>query len=191
MKNFGWLIRQSGQRLSGVKVQRIAGSIGVVLFAAGMAAAQTETPVVQPVAPDGYTLHETIDLGGRIANVNGSGAMYDTLVNLQSGPRVMGETFELRALPGKKDSPFDTLSAISSGFGGDPNNFAKLGFHKGNVYEFSGLFRRDRQYFDYDLLGNPNIPSGQTITGSNSFAWPQAKQSPILFNTVRRRPTPA
>ena len=188
MKRFGWLTGQSGQQLSSVKVQCIAGSICVVILlaTAGLAGAQTETPVVQPVAPDGYTLHETIDLGGRIANLNGSGAMYDTLVNLQSGPRVLGETFELRALPGKKDAPFDTLSAFGSGFGGDPNNFAKLGFHKGNVYEFSGLFRRDRQYFDYDLLGNPNIPSGQTITGSNSFAWPQDKQSPILFNTVRR-----
>jgi len=26
------------------------------------------------------------------------------------------------------------------------------------------MFRRDRQYFDYDLLGNPNIPGGQTIS---------------------------
>lgn len=190
MKNFGWWFRQSGQQLSHLKVQRIAGGLGIVIFAAtaGIAAAQTEAPVTQPVAPDGYTLHETIDLGGRIVGVSGSGAMYDTLVNMQSGPRVLGETFELRALPGKKDAPFDTLSAISSGFGGDPNNFAKLGFHKGNVYEFSGLFRRDRQYFDYDLLGNPNIPSGQSIpvANGNSLVWPQVEQSPLLFNTVRR-----
>ena len=55
-------------------------------------------------APDGYTIHQTIDLGGRIANITGSGAMYDTLVNLQSGPRVLGETFELHALPGQKES---------------------------------------------------------------------------------------
>jgi len=54
------------------------------------------------------------------------------------------------------------------------------------------MFRRDRQYFDYDLLGNPNIPGGQSIpigpTGAptGSFAWPQVNQSPFLFNTVRR-----
>jgi hypothetical protein len=54
------------------------------------------------------------------------------------------------------------------------------------------LFRRDRKYFDYDLLGNPNIPGGQSIpigpsnAPTGSFAWPQVSQSPFLFNTVRR-----
>jgi len=118
--------------------------------------------------------------------------MYDTLVNLQSGPRVLGESFEMRALPGTKHTLVDTLSAIGSGFGGDPNNFTKLDFSKGKIYDFSGIFRRDRQYFDYDLLGNPNIPGGQSIpigptsAPTGSFAWPQVEQSPFLFNTVRR-----
>ncbi len=91
-----------------------------------------------------------------------------------------------------KHTLVDTLSAFGNGFGGDPYNFAKLDFSKGKLYEFSGLFRRDRQYFDYDLLGNPNIPGGQSIpigpTGAptGSFAWPQVNQSPVLFNTVRR-----
>jgi hypothetical protein len=118
--------------------------------------------------------------------------MYSTLVNLQSGPRVLGETFEMRALPGKKGTLVDSISAFGSGFGGDPNSFTKLSAFKGRVYEFSGLFRRDRQYFDYDLLGNPNIPGGQSIpigptaAPTGSYAWPQVKQSPFLFNTVRR-----
>ncbi len=41
-------------------------------------------------APDGYSTHQSVDLGGRIAGITGSRAMYDTLVNLQSGPRVQG-----------------------------------------------------------------------------------------------------
>ena len=55
-----------------------------------------------------------------------------------------------------------------------------------------GMFRRDRSYFDYDLLGNPNIPGGQSIpigpsnAPTGSFAWPQVMQSPFMFNTVRR-----
>ena len=54
------------------------------------------------------------------------------------------------------------------------------------------MFRRDRQYFDYDLLGNPNIPTGRSIpigptkTPTGSYAWPQVNQSPFMFNTVRR-----
>jgi hypothetical protein len=118
--------------------------------------------------------------------------MYDTLVNIQSGPRVLGETFEMHALPGNKSPLFDSLSAIGTGFGGDPDSFNKLDFHKGKLYEFSGIFRRDRRYFDYDLLGNPNIPAGQSIpigttaAPAGSLPWPQVNQSPVMFNTVRR-----
>ena len=104
---------------------------------------------------NGYVVHNTVDLGGHIVEVSGSGAMYDTLVNIHSGPRVLGQTFTMHALPGTKHPLFDDLTAFSSGFGGDPNNFAKMDFSKGKLYEFSGLFRRDRQYFDYDLLGQP------------------------------------
>jgi hypothetical protein len=84
------------------------------------------------------------------------------------------------------------LTAYGSGFGGDPNDIAKLDFSKAKDYEFSALFRRDRSYFDYDLLGNANIPSGQSIpvgpsnAPTGAFAWPQTTSSPFLFNTVRR-----
>lgn len=179
---------------------RIAGAFGIAaMLAAGAAAQQNPTPA-QPLpaaptsmsVPNGYSVHNTVDLGGRIADITGSDAMYSTLVNLQSGPRVQGETFELRALPGNKHSLVDALSLFSNGFGGDPNLFTKLDFYKGKDFEFSGLFRRDRQYFDYDLFGNSNIPGGQSIpigpstAPTGSFAWPQELQSPYLFNTVRR-----
>ena len=155
-------------------------------------AAPIPTPETQISAPAGYAIHQSIDLGGRIANPTGSGAMYDTLVNLQSGPRVLVETFDLRALPGTKTTLLDTLTAFSTGFGGDPNSFTRLNASKGKLYDFSGVFRRDRQYFDYDLLGNANIPSGQSIpigptsAPTGKFPWPQELQSPFLFNTVRR-----
>ncbi|MFY9904532.1 MAG: hypothetical protein WAK62_05265, partial [Terriglobales bacterium] len=72
------------------------------------------------------------------------------------------------------------------------NNVAKLDFSKGKLYDFSGLFRRDRQYFDYNLLGNPNLPPGQSIpigptaAPTGAYAWPQVTQSPFLNNSVRR-----
>jgi len=203
MKKIGWFFQISNQQPSAAVtvIEHIAEGIGVVLLMAtvSIASAQNPTPAApfpapeaQMTTPNGYTIHQSVDLGGRITNATGSGAMYDTLVNLQSGPRVLGETFEMRALPGKKGTLVDSISAIGSGFGGDPNSFTKLDFSKGRIYEFSGLFRRDRQYFDYDLLGNPNIPTGRSIpigptnAPTGSFAWPQVNQSPFLFNTVRR-----
>jgi hypothetical protein len=194
MKNIGRFFRLSNQQPFAATIQRMAGGMGLatLLMMTSIAVAQNPAPDSQVSAPAGYTIHQSADLGGRMTNVSGSGAMYDTLVNLQSGPRVLGETFEMRALPGKKSPLVDTLSAIGSGFGGDPNSFTKLDFSKGKLYDFSGLFRRDRQYFDYDLLDNPNVVGGQTIpigptgTPTGSFAWPQVEQSPVLFNTVRR-----
>ena len=182
-------------------VQRIAGGIGaaILLMVAGKALAQNPAPAAMSPAPEsqvsapaGYSIHQSVDLGGRMTGINGSNAMYSTLVNLQSGPRVLGETFEMRALPGNKNPLVDSLHAFGSGFGGDPNSFSKLTLSKDRKYEFSGLFRRDRQYFDYDLLGNPNVVGGQTIpigpaaAPTGSFVWPQVEQSPFLFNTVRR-----
>ena len=165
--------------------------VAMFLAAVCIAVAQNPAeaaPAAQMSVPNGYAVHESVDVGGRLSNQVGSGAMYGTLVNLQSGPRVLGETFELHALPGTKNAPLDDLRAFASGFGGDPDNVAKLDFSKSKLYEFSGLFRRDRRYFDYDLLGNPNIPSGQSIavSPSGALAWPQDTSSPFLFNTVRR-----
>jgi hypothetical protein len=176
---------------------RITGGVVILLMAAGIAAGQNPapadpTPEAKMTTPVGYMIHQSVDLGGRIANKTGSQAMYDNLVNLQSGPRVQNESFEMRALPGKKGGLVDSLTAVGSGFGGDPVNFARMSASKGKIYEFTGIFRRDRRYFDYDLLGNPNIPGGQSIPigpsnkPTGSFAWPQVLQSPFMFNTVRR-----
>src|SRR5580698_9977856 len=198
MNDAGWFFRPSNQRSAARTGRRRVGGTGTALLAmTGIAAAQAPTapsPAADaPMsAPNGYVIHQSIDLGGRIANATGSQAMYSNLVNLQSGPRVQNETFELHALPGQKNTPVDRLSAVGSGFGGDPINFARMSASKGKLYEFTGLFRRDRRYFDYDLLGNPNIPGGQSIpigpsnVPTGSFAWPQTLQSPFLFNTVRR-----
>ena len=201
MSTTGWYSRLSNQQPPLATIGHIAGCIGIalLLMTAVNSSAQNPTPAdplpaagEQMTVPHGYLIHQSVDLGGRIANATGSQAMYSNLVNLQSGPRVQHESFELRALPGQKNTLVDTLSATGGGFGGDPVNFARMSASKGKIYEFTGMFRRDRRYFDYDLLGNPNIPSGQSIpigpsnAPTSSFAWPQVMQSPFMMNTVRR-----
>ncbi len=189
MKKISWLSQLLSQQPAAHR--RIAGCIGAaaLLLMAGAAGAQTPITYANMDIPNGYVAHGSVDAGGHTVGLSGSNAMYDTMVNTQSGPRMMGETFEMRALPTTKHTLVDTLSAMGSGFGGDPYNFAKLDFSKGKIYDFSGMFRRDRQYFDYDLLGNPGIPSGYSIPISGSttpYAWPQVNQSPFMYNTVRR-----
>lgn len=201
MKNTRWFPRLYRPLSSCAVGRRLGASLAVAALAAmtGTAMAQVDAPgshsmpVTQLSAPAGYSLHGTISMGGHMANITGSNAMYDTLVNLHSGPRVLGNTFELLPLKTNKRPLFDHLTVYGNGFGGDPYNFVRMDVVKGKYYEFTGRFNRDRQYFDYDLLGNPNVPSGRSIpigpttAPTGSLAWPQVRQSPFLYNTVRRR----
>jgi hypothetical protein len=132
---------------------------------------------------DGYAIRQSIDLGGRITDTSGSSAMYDTLVNLQSGPRILNQSLDAHAIGNAGHLFFDSLSTTSSGYGGDPYNVTTFRLSKGKLYNFQGLFRRDREYFDYDLLDNPLVPAGVV---SNGYTFPQVLNSPHLFNTVRR-----
>lgn len=196
--SIGWFSRSSKQQPSSARVQCIAVGFGVAILLLTVGIAVAQTPAGQAPAPEstmsipaGYSVHASVDAGGRYSDQVGSGSMYDTMVNLQSGPRILGQTFEMRALPGNKHPLFDELSAFSNGFGGEPYNYSKLSFSKGKYYEFSGMFRRNRRYFDYDLMGNPGIPTGYSIPIGPStaptgfYAWPQINDSPFMFNDVR------
>jgi hypothetical protein len=147
------------------------------------ASAPAQDPQPKETTAGGYTIHQSIDFGGRVVDTSGSGAMYDTLVNLQSGPRILSQTLDIHAVANASHPLFDDLSESSSGYGGDPYDVTTLRMSKGKIYRFQGLFRRDRQYFDYDLLNNPLVPVGLT---SNGYTFPQVTSSPHLFNTVRR-----
>jgi len=163
-------------------VMRIAGIGLAALLISANAAAQDATPAKGTIQ-GGFAIHQSYDLGGHIADYSGSDSIYDTLVNLQSGPRILNQSLEMHAVGKTKFPLFDTLSTSSAGYGGDPDNFTFLQMSKANLYDFHGLFRRDRQYFDYNLLANPLVPAGVT---SNGYTFPQVYNSPHLFNTVRR-----
>ncbi len=175
-----------------------AGLVIALPMAAGIALAQEPAATTAPstsskmTTPEGYSAHHSVDVSGRMSDAVGSGAMYDTMVNLQSGPRVSNETLDLHKLDSNKHAWVDDARISGSGFGGDPYNFAKLAMSKANVYEFNGIFRRDRQYFDYDLLGNPNIPRGLSLpigpstAPTGSLVWQQPQHSSVMTNSVRR-----
>jgi hypothetical protein len=147
----------------------------------GATALAQEAP---PQSPDekvigGYITHQTVELGGHIVDQSGSSSMYDTLINIHTGPRILSQSATMRAKDPSHATFFDTLSTSSFGYGGDPINWTFLNISKGRIYEFRSSFHRYRQYFDYNLLANPLIPPD-----SNPYV--PALQSPHLFNTVRR-----
>ena len=73
-------------------------------------------------------IHQSIDLGGHIASYSGNDAMYDTLVNFQSGPRILDQSLEMIAVDPAQALLFDHLSTNSFGYGGDPlqRHFSEL-----------------------------------------------------------------
>lgn len=167
----------------------------LILLAAGLAAAQEssskagQTSTTQSAAqsatskkPDegmeagGYRIQQSIELGYRFTSVDGSDAVYNTFVNLQQGPRVLDQTLSMQSLG--HTGLFDDLYLSSFGFGGDPNDAARLRVTKAKWYNLTADYRRDENYFDYNLLANPlNPPTSKPFIPIN--------QSPHSYYTAR------
>ncbi len=170
-----------------LNLQRITLMSSVIVFAVCIgtvpSAIAQDTPPPPPSPGDniryGYFIHQSIDLGGHIVSQSGSGAMYAALVNIQSGPRILDSTLQMIAVNPAHAPVFDRLSTSSFGYGGDPYDATFLNVSKGRIYSFQGSFRRDRQYFDYNLLANPLIPPA-------SVPFVPSLDTPHLYNTVRR-----
>ena len=114
----------------------------------------------------GYTVRQSIELGGHIVGTDGSQQMYDTFVNLATGPRILGQELSMQS-KNHAGVLFDNLYMSSFGFGGDPESMARLRIQKNKWYNFVGLYRRDKNFFDYNLFANP-----LNLNGSGTLAAP-------------------
>jgi len=124
-----------------------------------------------------YEIHQSLEVGGRLTNSYGSGAMWDTLFNQTSGGRILEQSLQMRSTNPSKTPFFDTLTSYSTGYGGDPSNVSRIDMSKGRIYDFNGSFRRDRNYFDDNLLDNSLLGPTALVPENDSLH---------LFNTVRR-----
>lgn len=114
-----------------------------------------------------YNIQQSIEVGGHITDVNGSQNVYNTFVNVQDGFRLLDYTLQMRSL-NHTGNLVDNLYFTNFGFGGDPNNVSRLRFSKNKWYDFSGSFRRDVNFFDYNLFGNPLNPANTIVPNSDS-----------------------
>ena len=146
------------------------------------AAEQNPVPAAKEKMVGNYTMHSNVELGGVITQRDGSRSMWATMVNEGTGMRVLNQSLELRTTDPLKTPFFDRLSTSSFGYGGEPNDVTFLNLSKGKLYDFAGSFRRDRNYFDYNLLDNSLL---STATAANP-ALVAEPSSLHIFNTVRR-----
>jgi hypothetical protein len=117
----------------------------------------TETPTLW----QGYETRVAVEFGGRALSNSGNRDVYATFVNLQPGVRLMDQSLEMHST-NHNGLFFDDLSESAFGLGGDPNEVVRLRAGKHHWYDFSGSWRRDINFWDYNLLGNPLNPPTNT-----------------------------
>jgi hypothetical protein len=132
------------------------------LFAASQSLrAQSVPSETKGVASGDYNIQQSIEIGYRSAWVNGNIDTYDTFVNLGAGPRLFDYTLDMHSLD-HNGILFDSFNFSNFGYGGDPNDVTRLRIEKNKWYDFRLLFRRDKNFWDYNLLANPLNPSSST-----------------------------
>ena len=128
----------------------------------GTAPASTGTQPAPGTGADGrefgnYRVQQSAEFGYRFSEITGNADVYDTFINLHGGPRLLEQSLTTRAINGS-GALFDDLSVNSFGWGGDPENVARAHVSKRLWYDFNFLFRRDQNFFEYDLFANPLNP---------------------------------
>jgi hypothetical protein len=139
---------------------------------------QSQTEAAQGMQSGDYNVQQTLEFGYRDSMVGGNIDNYDTFENLGSGVRLFDYTLDMRSID-HKGFFFDNLTFSNFGYGGDPNNVSRLRIDKNKWYDFRALFRRDVNFWDFDLLANPLNPASSVPPLAIS-------NSPHAMDLVRR-----
>jgi len=142
-----------------------------------------------------YNIKQAIEFGYRFTDITGNLQTYNTMVNLQDGPRLLNFTMEMRSLD-NRGTFFDRFYFSNFGYGGDPNVVTVLRVSKNKWYAFNGMFRHDENLWDYSLLANPFNPATPIANAPPNFnpvvnapasvaGTPVIAVSPHYFNTRR------
>jgi len=148
--------------------------LGSLLLSSAIYAQQTDEQ--KGIDQGNYNIKQSIEFGGRITSISGDEQAYNTMVNLQDGPRLLNFTTEMRSID-HRGAFFDRFFFSNSGYGGDANVVSTLRISKNKWYAFDGLFRRDENFWDYSILGNPFNPA------------PTQPNAPPNFNPVVNAPS--
>lgn len=150
----------------------------VLLVPSGLRAQDEES---KGIDSGNYHIDQTLEFGYRDSLISGNMNNYNTFVHLGDGVRLFDYTLDMRSLD-HNGAFFDNLSFSNFGYGGDPNDMSRLRIEKNKWYDFRYMFRRDKNFWNYDLLTNPLNQAAAT-----GLAKPQPiDNSPHALNLVRR-----
>lgn len=142
-------------------------AIGAV-FSGGVPQVNAQQEEQKGVEQGNYNVKQSIEFGGRFTSISGDTQSYDTFVNLQQGPRLLGFTMEMNSLD-HHATWFDNFYFSNFGYGGDPNMVSRLRVAKNTWYKFDALFRKDENFWNYSLQANPINPTTPFANGPAGF----------------------
>lgn len=137
----------------------------ILLASPPLCIAQSSSSESQGVESGMYNIQQTVEFGYRANEINGNQDTYNTFINLGSGVRLFDYTLDVRSL-NHQGLFFDNLNFSNFGYGGDPNDVSRLRINKNKWYDFHLLFRRDKNFWDYNLWANPLNPAALNPVGS-------------------------
>ena len=144
-----------------------AGVFSALILLAPVCRAQDSSSEPPGMKTGNYSIQQTVEFGYRLNEVNGNQATYNTFVDLGSGIRLFDYTVDMHSL-NHQGTFFDDLNFSNFGYGGDPNDVSRLHISKNKWYDFHGLFRRDKNFWDYNLWANPLNPAALNPVGSQT-----------------------
>jgi hypothetical protein len=139
--------------------------LAAVLLWAPVSRAQDGAADDKGIDSGNYNIQQSVDFGYRATEINGNKDTYDTFVHLGDGVRLFDYTLDMRSL-NHQGLLFDNLHFSNFGYGGDPNDVSRLSIDKNKWYDFHVLFRRDKNFWDYNLFANPLNPAALNPAGS-------------------------
>ncbi len=141
---------------TGIRPLSLLFMLAVFLFAPA-SRAQDSSDEVKGVDSGNYNIQQSAELGYRATWIDGNQDTYNTFVHLGEGPRLLDYTLSMRSI-NHQGFLFDRLNFSNFGYGGDPDDVSRLRMDKNKWYEFSVVFRRHKNFWDYNLLANPLNP---------------------------------
>jgi hypothetical protein len=168
------------RELLGLRRLLVATTI-VALFLVPACQAQNDTGETQGIDVGNYNVQQNIELGYRQDWINGNFDSYNTFINLGTGPRLFDYTLGMRSL-NHQGLVFDNLTFTNFGYGGDPNDVSRLRLDKNKWYDFSALFRRDKNFWNWNLFANPFNP----VSTDPALPATPITSSPHALDLVRR-----
>ncbi len=129
-----------------------------LLFTPLSRAQENFEPESKGIDSGNYNTQQNLEIGYRSTWIDGNQGNYGTFVNLNSGPRLLDYTLSMRSLDHHGDL-FDGLHFSNFGYGGDPNIVSRLRIDKNKWYDLQAMFRRDQNFWNYNVFLNPFNPT--------------------------------